>query len=101
MLRGDRLKQLRENKGITHSELADHLQVGFAQIYRFESGKADPSTEVLDRMANLFDVSVDYLLGRIDTPYPELESLSSEEKEVISAWRRGDYRTAMRVMVGE
>ena len=101
MLRGDRLKSLREKGGYTHAELAEMLDLGYAQVYRYEAGKTDPSGEILDRIASVFGVSVDYLLGRTDDPTPSVSNLSSKEKEVVSALRRGDYKALMKAVVGD
>ena len=103
MLRGDRLKNLREKQGYTHQELAARLDVGYAQIYRYESSKVDPPGQILDRMASLFDVSVDFLLGRTDNPTPDLQadSLSDKERRAIAAWRQGNIREAVREIVND
>ncbi len=99
MLRGGRLKQLRERSGYTHADLSEMLNIGFSQVYRYESGKADPSSHVLERMAKLFGVSVDYLLGLTDDPIPDQSSLSHKEKQVIAAWRRGERFEAIKMIV--
>jgi transcriptional regulator with XRE-family HTH domain len=104
MLRGDRLKTLRENKGYTHQELADLLNVGSAQIWRYEVGKTAPSADVLARIAQVFDVSVDYLLNLTDEPLPPavLEGdLSAKERNVVAALRRGENYEAIKLIVGE
>lgn len=100
MFRGDRLKDLREARHLTHQELADLLSVGYAQIYRFEAGKVDPGGDVLARIADLFKVSIDYLMDKTDDPIPYLkvDNLSSEEREVISAMRNGNRMEAIRII---
>jgi len=102
MFRNDRLKSLRERDGYTHQELASKLDVGFAQIYRWEAGKASPGSEVLGRMAETFKVSVDYLMGLTDdlTPYVKVDNLSDEEKAVVAALRRGDRMEAVQIISG-
>lgn len=101
MLRGDRVKVLRESKGYTHQELADLLNVGYAQIYRFEAGKADPPGDVLSRMSRLFGVTVDFLLGLSDMPISDASDLSEHEKRAIAAWRRGERFEAIKVIVDD
>ena len=97
---GARLKQLREGKHLTHTDLASELDVSFAQIYRFESGKASPDADVLDRMAEVFGVSVDYLLGRSDDLNAHLSEdiLTEDERAVLNAMRQGDDKTAMKII---
>lgn len=63
---GNRLRQLRKAKGLTQAELAKLLSIGESTISFYESGKRQPDYETLIRIADLFNVSVDYLLGRTD-----------------------------------
>lgn len=97
---GQRLKRLREDNHLTHTDLANDLGVSFAQIYRYESGKASPDSEVLDRMAELFGVSADYLLGRSNAPvgYIGIDDLSDDEKAVLSAMRQGHDMEAIQII---
>ena len=62
----DRLKLLRENKKISSKELADALNVDVATISNYESGRRNPKNETLLQLADFFNVSIDYLLGRTD-----------------------------------
>lgn len=65
-----RLKECRETAGMTQQEIAEKLKITRAAYTNIENGKRDPDTNTLNFLATLFDVSTDYLLGRIDTPYP-------------------------------
>ena len=62
----DRLKLLRENKKISSKEFADALNVDTATISNWEAGRRFPKNEVLLEIADYFNVSLDYLLGRTD-----------------------------------
>jgi transcriptional regulator with XRE-family HTH domain len=95
-----RFKELRQNHGYTHAELADLLHVGDSQIYRYEAGRAEPQAELLDRMADLFGVSVDYLLGRTNNLTPPNLELDETEARILSALRHGDKMGAIKVIVG-
>lgn len=59
-----RLKQLRENKGLTQAELAKLVDISASSIGMYEQGRREPSKEVLLQFADFFNVSVDYILGR-------------------------------------
>ena len=65
---GARLKNLRQKKGITQNELGAILGVGKTTISQYESETRSPDTNMLQRIADFFDVTSDYLLGRTDTP---------------------------------
>ncbi|PFW04155.1 XRE family transcriptional regulator [Bacillus thuringiensis] len=76
---GQRLKALRLEKGMTQQQLADFLDIEKSNISRFESGKQSPSSDNRVKMAKLFNVSVDYMLG-----LSEHKSLDKEKSEKIS-----------------
>lgn len=59
----ERLKELRKKRGYTQSELADILNIKRATIAKWETGMTEPRIEKLIKLACIFDVSIDYLLG--------------------------------------
>lgn len=65
-----RLRMLRESRGLTQDELADALRVSRSTIAGYEapSKEREPNPHMLQRIADYFGVSVDYLLGRTDDP---------------------------------
>ncbi|HHV08301.1 MAG TPA: helix-turn-helix transcriptional regulator, partial [Firmicutes bacterium] len=67
--RSDRLLELRKQKGLSQAELAQHLDVSQSLVSYYESGSKQPGYETLGKMANLFSVSVEYLLGLTDNPH--------------------------------
>ncbi|QDK70154.1 helix-turn-helix domain-containing protein [Lactococcus protaetiae] len=60
----ERLKQLRKSKALTQKEVAEQLGMTQQNYQKWESGKSSPSGETLDKLADYFQVSTDYLLGR-------------------------------------
>ena len=63
---GERIKELREKLGFTQPELAEKIGLSLSSIRFYELGKVDPSLETICKMADYFQVSVDYLLNRAD-----------------------------------
>ena len=61
-----RLLELRKEKGISQATLAKQLEVSFAVICYWETNKSEPTAPNLVKIADYFNVSVDYLLGRVD-----------------------------------
>lgn len=61
---GARLKQARENKGFTQQVVADKLDVSNGAISGYERGYRDPDTDMLNKLADLYEVSLDWLSGR-------------------------------------
>ena len=60
------LKKLRKEKGISQLKLAMDLNMTQNTISRYETGEREPGINELIKIADYFDVSVDYLLGRKD-----------------------------------
>lgn len=59
-----RLKEIRRQFGLSQLELAKRLRVSRSTIAMWETGGSNPDNEALMRISSIFDVSVDYLLGR-------------------------------------
>ncbi len=69
-----KLKELREKKGYSQQLLANKLGISQSTVGMWESGKREPNFETTKQLADYFEVSVDYLLGRDDiTQSPTLD----------------------------
>lgn len=64
----ERLKKIRHLKNMTQKEVANSIKLGERNYQSFEYGKCKPSFDTLISLAILFDVSIDYLVGRTDDP---------------------------------
>lgn len=60
---GKRVKELRENAGLTQQQLAERIWVSKSAISNYELYERNPSPEILVKLARVFHVSTDYLLG--------------------------------------
>ncbi len=63
MIKGDRLRKLRKEKGLNQTELGNLVGVKKSEICLYELEKRNPSLETIVDFINIFDVSADYLLG--------------------------------------
>lgn len=72
-----RMKNLRSKKKLTQSELAKILGVARTTYAMYEQGQREPDYETLQKIADYFEVTVDYLLGREEKKMP---SLSDEDE---------------------
>lgn len=73
-----RLKYLRKIDDITQQELAGYLNVGKTTISNYETGYSTPDADTLNKIADFFNTSVDYLLGRTDQRNPDKPELPAE-----------------------
>ena len=64
MIFSERLKTLRKEKKLTQKELAEQIGISQKSYSHWETGKNEPSLENLIKLADLFEVSLDWLFGR-------------------------------------
>jgi len=76
----NRIKELCEKNEITFAELERTLTLANGALKKWE--KSSPSIDKVERVANYFGVSLDYLTGRIDTPYYRHEILMEDGKKM-------------------
>lgn len=95
----DKIKILREKRGITQAELARKLGVTRSGVNAWEMGISVPSTQYIAELSVFFGVSVDYLLGLNNTSTISVEGLSDREiasiLEIIQCYKnnKGENRT--------
>ncbi|TKI49852.1 MULTISPECIES: helix-turn-helix domain-containing protein [Lysinibacillus] len=90
---GGRLKYLRKSNNKTQQDIADILGITRPAYTAYEQGKRNPDYEILEKIADYYNVSIDYLLGRTDNKGAlhtqagisdnEYNNLSAYQKEVI------------------
>ena len=61
-----RIRELREDSDLTQQQVADYLSRKQPQYNRYERGFRDIPTDVLIALADLYNTSADYILGRVD-----------------------------------
>ena len=73
-----KLKEIREDLGISQKRLAELLNVSPSNVYNYENGRTEPSTEMLRNISRCLNVSVDYLIGNEDVVSSVKESYESQ-----------------------
>ena len=102
MLFSERMKELREQKEISQKQLAENMHISQSSVSEYENGNQQPPLEMLIKLADFFDVNIDYLLGRTNIaislnrlkeristragqiPLNELFTLKDNEKEIVA-----------------
>ncbi|HOQ17628.1 MAG: helix-turn-helix transcriptional regulator [Epulopiscium sp.] len=77
---GDRLRELRIERGMTQEELAREFNTGKASISHYESNRRLPNANNINLFAEFFNVSIDYIMGKSDVRNPYI----TREQLVIS-----------------
>ena len=80
---GSKLRQLREESGLTQQQLGDLIGVTNSVISYYELNERIPSPEVLKKFASIFHVTSDYLLGIERTRTLDISGLSTDDERVI------------------
>ena len=62
----ERLKKLRKKEKLTQKDIATFLNISQPAYQQFESGKKKMNLETMEKLADYFNVSIDYLLGKTD-----------------------------------
>ena len=76
------LKEIRTIQGKTQIEVAKFLNIARASYANIENGKRDPDTQTISALADFFNVSVDYLIGRTNEKQPPARGEGLKEKVV-------------------
>ncbi len=91
----DRLRQLREEAGVSMNQLAAAIDVSDAAVCKWENGNAEPKVSYLIKLSEYFECSVDYLVGKtddFDSPVRQginpPSKLTHREKQLLDSYRK-------------
>lgn len=76
MTLGSRLKELREEKGMTQKDIAELLGISDVGLGNYERGVRNPDPDTLKRLSEIFNCSVDYLLGNTNKRKWDTETIA-------------------------
>ena len=81
---GDKLRSLRIEKNLTQKQVADRIGLAISAVSSYESGSRYPTYDTLIKLARMFHVSTDYLLGIADKRNIDVNGLNDEDVGLIS-----------------
>lgn len=104
VLFGDRLKSLRNNRGLSQMDFSKQIGISKSAVNMYERGEREPSFEVLETIADYFNVDLDYLIGKseipnrsqIPAPVPS-PALAPDEADLVHKYRALDYGGKLRI----
>lgn len=93
-----RLKALRIRRGLSQQALSDLVTVSKSSINMYERGEREPGIDQLEEFADFFNVDMDYLCGKSDTPNRLIADCDEKMLSFIEAWSllTPDERNAVR-----
>lgn len=94
----ERLRELREHRGLKQTDVANALHISRQSYNFYENGQREPNQEMLLKLADYYNVTTDYLLGRSDSPLNEnshqelpkdflLELKDADNKTINEVWQ--------------
>ncbi|MYZ04507.1 helix-turn-helix transcriptional regulator [Lactobacillus salivarius] len=102
---GQTIRDLRKLKKMSQSELAKVVGVSQTTVTAWETGKAEPSSSAISSLADYFDVTTDYLLGRPDKKDDNTKTADIDDDDVIFTYEgrqipKEDLELIRRIMRG-
>lgn len=100
---GNNLKKIRQENEMTQEELAKKINTSRSNIANYENDKNMPSIEILNKLSEIFNCSIDYLLGKSDVRNPEelkkvpfanaggLDTTGLDEEDLKELQKQVDY----------
>ena len=97
-----KIKEFRTNAGLSQAELAEIVGFNQTAIGKYERGELEPSITTLKKLADFFECSIDYLIGRSDdfgnvTVKKGDDALTAEEQAHIDVFRKLNTKNRMHV----
>lgn len=81
---GEKLLTLRKAKKVSQAEVAEYIGLTVAAYQNYENGRREAGYEVISKLADFYDVTTDYLLGREPAPNPFAElNLSNDDETAV------------------
>lgn len=83
-----RLKEIREQRKIQQKDVCTALGIAQNTYSQYENNKREPDSETLSKIADFYNVTLDYLVGRADTPTPAAQTPQSAEPEIQAEFNK-------------
>lgn len=81
-----KLKELRKNQNLTLKELSSNLNISYQALSNYENSNREPDFDTLIKIADFFDVSIDFLLGKTDNKYVLPNALTDQEAHLLKSF---------------
>lgn len=98
----NRIAELRKTKHLNQIGLAMKLNISQYLVSAYETGRHQPSIEILIQMSKIFNVSVDYIIGNSDIKSPakefDVQGLTNDEKELLTVFKELDEKSQQKAI---
>lgn len=99
-----RIKELREENGFSQTTVATAIGGSQSNLAKWEKGQVQPTADAIIKLADFFNVSADFLLGRSDdlgnifVPSPTVPTLTDDEKQLLDMFERMSHQMKIRAL---
>lgn len=83
MVYKNRIRDLREDMDLRQADVAERVSIDQRTLSNYETGKTNPDSDALIRLADFFDVSIDYLVGRTDTNIRTNQDIKEQLEKIV------------------
>jgi len=96
----NRIKKLRQEKGVYQADLAKYLGLKQQTISAYENGTNEPDLKTLNKIAKYYDVSIDYLIGRsnVRDPADKIAQAIGDEQDLKRFWEEVKKRRELKLL---
>ena len=84
---GTKIRDLRKQAHLSQTELGKKVSVSQQTVTAWENNKAEPSSSAVAQLADIFNVTTDYLLGRLNKQETKKDDVELSDDDVIMTWR--------------
>lgn len=97
---GERLRKARERKGLKQVQVHEKTGINNKTLSRYESGGSEPDVETLKTLAELYEVSLDWLTGHTEDPSPSEKKEKPDElsNTFFREWDKADEEKKKRTL---
>lgn len=95
-----RIKEAREARGWTQEQLAIEMDTTQQTIQRWETGQTDPKSSIVKEISRILGITVSFIMNVDDEDTNETETLSNDERELLTCYRSLSTKGKHAVLVG-
>lgn len=94
------IELLRRQKGLSTKELADIIGVSASAVSQWENGAKNPRKDKLEKLADALDTSVDFLLGKKESPAQEMDRTEQQIWNIVKDLTPGEKKHVLSYLAG-
>ena len=98
---GTRIREMRNNKGISLRKASEEIGISYSYLSELENNKKKPSSEIINKISDYYQTSADYILCRSDlrsNPSERIKEALESDPELLSFWEDIEGRSSLKLL---